>query len=442
MLNSLYSRLTPYQGNKHIIVNDQQVGDIITNLLKTHNQYKSEYDKIASHFEKRGNKAIARGIWGFIKTNIPYKIESDDKQKLKSPSAILYTANTTGSDCKNFSLFAGGILDALNRKGYPINWCYRFASYRLNDKLPHHVFVVINPGTNNEIWLDAVLPSFDLKKQYFYKIDKNPMALIAMSGVDYESIGASKKRQEKKAARKAAKPAKKAARKEKVKAAAKKVKEKIKKAGKVILKFAPPTVATRNAFLALVKLNVRSLATNLQKAMAKDNESIKKFWEGVGGKYDALQIAVSQGSKKKRLGGIGAAPAAAPAAVAAAAPLLVKIVDIFKKLGIKSEDIADIAGQAIKKIAQKKLDSINESAETGEETTASGTFDADAAESATGGGSNISPKTLDIEQTEESEGGGLTPTEENRMFAGVTNKTLLIGGAAALTALYFINKKK
>jgi hypothetical protein len=42
----------------------------------------------------------------------------------------------------------------------------------MGSKLPHHVFVVVNPSTNNEIWIDPVVKAFDYKKQYFYKIDK------------------------------------------------------------------------------------------------------------------------------------------------------------------------------------------------------------------------------------------------------------------------------
>lgn len=445
MLSSIYEKLTPYQGAKHIIVQDQQVGDIITNLLRTHNLYAREYDKIAGSFERKNVKAICQNIWQFIKTNIPYKIESDDRQLLKSPSAILYTANSTGSDCKNYSLFTAGILDALKRKGYPINWCYRFASYRFNDKLPHHVFVVVNPNTANEIWIDAVLPTFNLKKQYFYKTDKTAnMALIAMSGVEYESIGASKKRTQKKAAKAVKKAAKKAAKatapkkKGLVKKIAAGAKKAIKKAGKIVVKFAPVTVAVRNSFLALVRLNVRSVATNLRLAIAKNPAEVKKFWEGAGGSYNSLVKAVNAGAKKKRLGLIGVAPAGVPAAVAAATPLLLKVVALFKKLGIKAEDVAGVASKALKQIAQKKLDAINEAAETGEEQTSAGTFDAGSE------AENLSemPSAASNEGSTEASAEESADTEGNaQSFGGISKNTLLIGGAA-LAGIYLLSKSK
>jgi hypothetical protein len=467
MLNNIYSKLTPFQGRQDIIINDQSVGDIMQNLLKTHNVYKSEYDKIAGNFERNGTENTARGIYNFIKTNIPYKIESDNRQLLKSPSAILYTANSIGSDCKNYSLFTGGILDALNRRGKRINWCYRFASYKMNDKLPHHVFVVINPGTSNEIWVDAVLPQFNYKKQYNYKVDKNPMALISMAGLEYESIGAPK-RKEKKAAAKAAAPAKKAARtkrqaaaaakltpgqkieqakkiakrkaeptpkklarKAKTKERAKKIKEGIKKTGKAIVRFNPASVAVRNAFLGIVSLNFRSVATNLQKAIQKDRARVEKFWTGAGGKFDALQNVVTKGAARKRLGGIGLAPAAAPAAATVATPLIIKAVNLFKEMGIDAGDLADFGQGVVNKIAQRRLDQLDEAEETGEISDGS-----DISEFMPGGsggsgeGSASSP-------------GGRSQEEFRSDPTGTSilnNKTLLIAGAAA--AAFFLLRKK
>lgn len=467
MLNNIYSKLTPFKGRQDIIINDQSVGDIMQNLLKTHNIYKSEYDKIAGNFERNGTENTARGIYNFIKTNIPYKIESDNRQLLKSPSAILYTANSIGSDCKNYSLFTGGILDALNRRGKRINWCYRFASYKVNDKLPHHVFVVINPGTNNEIWVDAVLPQFNYKKQYNYKVDKNPMALISMAGIEYESIGAPK-RKEKKAAAKAAAPAKKAARtkrqaaaaakltpgqkieqakkiakrkaeptpkklarKAKTKERAKKIKEGIKKTGKAIVRFNPASVAVRNAFLGIASLNFRSLATNLQKAIQKDRARVEKFWTGAGGKFDALQNVVNKGAARKRLGGIGLAPAAAPAAATVATPLIIKVVNLFKEMNIDAGDLADFGQSVVNRIAQKRIDQLDEAEETGEISDGTDINEFMPGESGgSGEGSASSP-------------GGRSQEEFRSDPTGTSilnNKTLLIAGAAA--AAFFLLRKK
>lgn len=414
-MTNLLANLKPFANTSHILVNDQQVSDIITGLLNTHNKYKSEYDKIASGFRGRTDKETGKKIYTFLKNNVNYVIEPDSRQTLKSPAAILYTGKTTGSDCKNYSLFTGGILSALNRMGANIKWCYRFASYRMFDKMPHHVFVVINPNTNNEIWVDAVLPKFNLHKQYYYKTDKkiNDMALVAVAG-----IGASKKRQEKRAAKKAAKPAKKAARKELLKKKATKLKSSIKKAGKVTLKFAAAPV--RNSFLLLVKLNFKNLAGKLQRGIDKAPDKIKTFWENAGGSYKTLTIAVGQGIKKKAIGIIGmqlGGPPAAAAAAVTAAPLLVKVADVLKKIGIDPETIIDFAADKLKQVANDKLEQVNEQAAA--ETEAVKQEVKETAEA------------LDKETGEEEKSGG----------TGL-NKTLLIGGAVGVAALLFLTRKK
>jgi hypothetical protein len=93
-----------------------------------------------------------------------------------------------------------GVLDSLKRKGLINNKIYyRFASYRLLDEIPHHVFAVIQDKNGNEFFIDPVLSTFNERKTYYHKIDKQPsMPLYSVSG-----IGATKK----KAATKAVAPA-------------------------------------------------------------------------------------------------------------------------------------------------------------------------------------------------------------------------------------------
>jgi hypothetical protein len=419
-MTNLLANLKPFANKSHILVNDQQVSDIITGLLNTHNQYKSEYDKIANSFKSRTDKETGKKIYTFLKNNVKYVVEPDSRQTLKSPAAILYTGKTSGSDCKNYSLFTGGILSALNRMGANIKWCYRFASYRMFDKMPHHVFVVINPNTANEIWVDAVLPKFNLHKQYYYKTDKkvNDMALVAVAG-----IGASKKRQEKRAAKKAAKPAKKVARKELLKKKATKLKASIKKAGKVTLKFAAAPV--RNSFLLLVKINFKNLAGKLQRAIEKAPDQVKTFWENAGGSYKTLTIAVGQGYKKKALGSmgmqLGEVAATAAAAAVTATPLLIKVANLFKKIGIDPETIIDFAADKLKQVANNKLEQINEQASAETQAVKEETKE--------------TAQALD-KATNEAESGGESET------GGGMNKTLLIGGAVGIAALLFLTRKK
>lgn len=182
-VGKILGQLSPYQGRKTLVKKNQSVEDIIENLLRTHNQYKKEYDKIYENFVGVDLYDTAENIFDFLKKHTDYTIESEHFQCLKSPSAILHQVK---NDCKNYALFIGGVLDALQRNyDWPINWAYRFASYNGSQE-PGHVFVVINPGTRQEIWIDPVLDTFNEKKQpTFYEDYKpNEMSLYKISGVD------------------------------------------------------------------------------------------------------------------------------------------------------------------------------------------------------------------------------------------------------------------
>ena len=352
----LLGKLQPFAGKTQVLVHNQSVGDIITGILKTHSLYRSEYDKIYKRFDAPTVRGICKKLYNFLRENTHYVIESDNKQTLRSPAAILQLGSNPkiGLDCKSFALFCGGVLDAFRRHGRDIDFAYRFASYRPFDKIPHHVFIVVNPDTKNEIWLDNVLPSFDIKKRYFYKIDKKvPNMLYSVSGV-----GASKKRQEKKAAKKAAKPVKAAA-----KAVAKqKVKEKIKKAGKVVLKVNPASASARNAFLAITKVNFKNLAGKMFKYIQKDEAKIKSFWTSIGGDYTALKKSIEVGYKKKAIGNVFGIGVAIETLAATATPIIIKVNGILKSAGIDVKDIAKFAADKVKQVASQKLNEVVEKA--------------------------------------------------------------------------------
>ncbi len=304
-------QILPPFGNKNVVLRyDQTTNDIITEILKAHNQYANDYAKIAVYFKGANDMQTAKNCFSFLKKNIAYKIDSGENQLIKSPAAILATKK---SDCKCYSLFVGGILGALK-----IPFCYRFASYNEYDKTPGHVFIVMHPSANSkkETWIDAVLPSFDNRKQYNYKIDR--MAINSISGIGKTS------------AKKAAK-----------KAAGKTLGQKLKKGAKVVLKVA--AAPARNAFLLLVKLNFEGLATKLNQAYIKKPSELKNLWEGtLGGKINSLVSNINQGAKKKKIGEcncnkqIGVVPFAA--AAAAAAPIIAKVVAWLKSNGLVSQD--------------------------------------------------------------------------------------------------------
>jgi hypothetical protein len=185
--NTILGKLTPFLNQQNVVVENQGVNDIISGILKTHNKYIDEYDKIFPYFIGSDLQDTSKNIYDFLKKNVPYSIESNELQFLKSPASII----STPSDCKSYSLMACGIADAIRRNtGEDIEVLYRFASYDPFDKIPQHVFCVVR-GDGEEFWIDPVLNKFNEKKQpYFYK-DKtiNKMSLVGLSGINNEGVG-------------------------------------------------------------------------------------------------------------------------------------------------------------------------------------------------------------------------------------------------------------
>jgi len=114
-------------------------------------------------------------------------------------------------------------------------------------------------------------------------------------------------------------------------------------------------VAPRKAFLAMVRLNVRGIATRLGTLSPAD---LKKVWvDKFAGKLSVLESTINKGKKKKPLFGagkkvraikgigviidesntatIGAEPVSTAAIIAAAAPIAVAFISILKKRGVK-----------------------------------------------------------------------------------------------------------
>lgn len=338
----LMGRLSPFKNQSKVLVEDQSTGDIIDAIITAHRKYAPEYSKISSFFTGPNKRAVAEKIYNFLRKNVVYRIESGQSQSVKSPASILATGH---GDCKHYASWAGGILQNLR-----IPFAYRFVSYR-SDKIPQHVFVVIDPGTPNEIWIDPVIRKFDYRKPYTYKTDRQ-MPLYSISGVGQTTIKqakAAKKAAATTAQKKAAKTELQAARK----AAGKTFSQQLKKGTKVVLKVAAAPV--RNAFLLLVKLNFAGLGNKLAAAWVKAPTKVRTFWESTGGVLDALKKAWETGSKKKRIFGddtiIGAEPVAVTAT--AAAPLLVKVANVLKDIGIDPAELVQIAKDAANQKAQE-----------------------------------------------------------------------------------------
>ena len=357
--NLLLGRLKTFGGNSKILVRDQQVPDIISAMLSAHKLYASEYDKISKDFYSGNGVQTAKKLFEFLKKNVRYKIESDKNQRIMSPSAILSLGK---NDCKNYALFIMGVLDSLKRKGLINNKIYyRFASYKLLDEIPHHVFAVIQDQDGNEYFIDPVLSKFDERKTYYHKIDKEPnMPLYSVSGINNNNqVGLFKKKkpvpvstQQITAAPVAAAPA--PAPKEKK---------------KIVLKIA--LAPARGSFLLLVGLNFMGLATKLQNAFNTRADETQNWWKNLGGNPNELLRKTQQGAKKKRLlgsdvefaseGQIGVVAAGTAAAAATSAPILIKLAEFLSKLGIDVKEISEVGkrvlAKQVKNVVEKNLES-------------------------------------------------------------------------------------
>lgn len=406
----MFPGIGTYKGKALQLKVAQSVGDIMAGILATHKRYAGDYNKIAPTFDGGSTRQICQRLYNFLLDRTHYKVEPDDKQTLRSPAAILALGGNPahGLDCKSYSLFIGGVLDALNRRGHRIKWCYRFASYRIGDRLPHHVFIVVNPDTKNEIFVDPVIQPFNYKKPYFYKIDKYPnMALYSISGT---------RRQQRRAEKRATKSTtSKQARKEEIK-------KKIRNTGKVALKFSPITAVPRNSFLLLVKLNVFKLRDKLRALQAANPAKLRKFWEGVGGNMSALLKAMAG----KHSAQVGVEPVTTTAAaVATATPLIIKILKLLKEAGIDTKDLATFATSVVKKAIDKKAEQ-----EAGSE------IATDPAEFIAEESGN------DYEESaENSDDLTFTAPDDSEGIGGMSKNTVLMVGAGAL-ALYLFTRKR
>jgi hypothetical protein len=361
--NLLLGRLKPFGGNSKMLVRDQQVPDIISAMLSAHKMYAGEYDKISQDFYRGDGIQTAKNIFEFLKKNVKYKIESDKKQRILSPSAIL-SIGKYGADCKTFALFIMGILHSLQRKGLIDNKIYyRFASYRLLDEIPHHVFAVIQDKSGNEYFIDPVLSRFDERKTYYHKIDKEPsMPLYSVSGIGSQVglFGSKKKKAAAASAAAAIAPAAPVAQT----APAAKPKEK----KKIVLKIA--LAPARGSFLLLVGLNFMGLATKLKNAFTNKADETQNWWKNLGGNPNELLRKTEQGAKKKKLlgadvefaseGQIGVVATGTAAAAATAAPILIKLAEFLSKLGIDVKEVAEVGKQVlakqVKNVVEKKLE--------------------------------------------------------------------------------------
>ena len=187
----LQGSLKPFSGKEVVISKRQSTDKIIGEVLDAHVYFASEYDSIAKYFDSGDLHRLENELFDFCKMFLNYNVESEKWQSTRSPAGILALgAGRVGVDCKHYSQFCGGIVDALCRRGWKINWTYRFASYD-NDKIPGHVFVVIFEKGGRQVWVDPVLSFLNCRYPYpnfYYDQKPRKMPLVRLSGVHKKNV--------------------------------------------------------------------------------------------------------------------------------------------------------------------------------------------------------------------------------------------------------------
>ncbi|MCE9540721.1 MAG: hypothetical protein K8R85_16095 [Bacteroidetes bacterium] len=378
-----------------LLMDHQNTDDLAKAIAKSHHSNLKYAKEIAFLFKGSDDVESCKNIFNFIKKYVPYSIEPGEKQCIKTLPRMLDDARKKiGSDCKMYSVLTGTILKSLN-----IPFKYRLAGYTTD--YPQHIYCV-----NDGCVIDAVLPFFNNeKKPYKYKQD---MALYNLSGVD--QIGKWEPRTKFgkfiKNEIDAALVGKDQA-KEVVKGALDKVK---------MIGLAIP----RNAFLLLVKINVRGLATRLQRLQAKNPAALENLWvKQLGGDITFLNQEIKEGAAKKPFLGskvsgvdqIGVAGEEVAAIVAAASPVLVAIIALLAQNKTPDNDLPpfDVPPPDGDKVYGK------------------------------GGDDNADRKLTDEEKDKIAD---KIVKEEFGDDKKTINPMILIGGAAAAIALFLLTKKK
>ena len=282
--------------------------DIIQAIEKNYPQAVEMTRGVAETFKGHSAKQTAFNIWKFLKTEINYIPDPDEKQKIKLPNRFLSDA---AGDCKSFALFTSGLLANLEM---PV--AFRFASYNFFNETPSHVYVVTKDEKGNEIIIDGVYKKFNSEKPYQYKRDKN-MTVLTLSGFgENQSMQALKDYRDNLLSRYNS-PVATFFEKQRIKKAIEQIHAYVKSmqdgsdsdngdqyqaVGKVTGKgiFLAPS---RNAFLSLVALNVRGLAHKLAFAIYKNEASTRSMWEKLGGDFSKLKGTVDKSKNKTPLFG-------------------------------------------------------------------------------------------------------------------------------------------
>lgn len=175
----ILSVLPPPKGVVEVTVDDHDTNDIIRGIVEMHNDNVANYLLVGRLFlENYELEEIPYFLFLFCKNNLKYREDTGESQELKSPQVLMRDGYC---DCKGYSLFIGGTLNAINsilkKRVFDCNYC--LVSFD-NDKLPTHIFVKCN-GDNVDPCYWKFSNEIDYTYIYTLKISNN-MAVKKISG--------------------------------------------------------------------------------------------------------------------------------------------------------------------------------------------------------------------------------------------------------------------
>jgi len=345
-----------FDGKTTTVKRNAKTVDIIQALIDAVPNAVKQFEQVPTTIYTGDVKKDAIAACMYIRDRVKYKADGFNFQDIQAPGRMFN--DTKQADCKSFSLAA---LANILSKGYKGG--FRFVSYRSN-KIPTHVYIYVLDKSNNKLTFDPCIKNLKESPKATYILDMD----VRYLSMPYNyGIEGKKERQERREERKAKKAAKKAAGDD--------------PKGLPKITLAP----ARGAFLGLVALNFRGLASRLDQAIKKDSKKVREFWNKLGGDFSKLKENVDKNKGKKPLLGakgidgigtfyeyyisesfIGVEPATTAAAAAAtASPILLALEKLFKALKIGGI-VAEAGGKTIELLTPAEKEATTPLDATGE----------------------------------------------------------------------------
>jgi hypothetical protein len=316
-----------FNGLTTTVIKNGNTQDIINALIAAVPIAVEQFKQVPTTYKTGDVLQDAKNACMYVRDRVKYKADGFQFQDIQLPGRMFN--DTKQADCKSFSLAA---LANLLSKGY--NGGFRFASYRPN-KIPTHVYIYVLDKSGKKFTFDPCIKNLKESPKATYIIDMDVRYLSEPYSEIYGREERRARRQERRENRQERRQERREDRKER-RASGDKPK------GLPRVTLAP----ARGAFLGLLALNFRGLASRLSSAISKDSKKVQEFWNKLGGDFSKLKSATEKAKSKKPLFGqrgvtgyddtfIGIEPATTAAAGAAAAsPILLALEKLLKALKI------------------------------------------------------------------------------------------------------------